>query len=365
LLKKEKMENEENIVKSFVLNGEKKIGYILLPGFYTEWENESGSSCANDVAKEIIKLKRENIDGLILDLRYNGGGSLGEAMEMAGIFIDEGPLFSLRDKAGKLQTLKDPNRGTIYDGPLALMVNGQSASASEILSACLQDYNRAVIVGSTTYGKATGQQMFSLDTLSNKAEPAPGMDMVKITGEKLYRLTGATAQFSGVIPDVALPDAFDAMEYREKFSKQALLPDTAKRNSYYKALQPLPAGKLSALSLQRTKNNEEFNSVRQFIDAERKFLSGRMNTIPLKWDAFEKWMKENNPDDEPGKESKAPTKKFTVENHARDKELLFNNAYAKEVNSVWLQNLAEDIYVEETFSVLLDLINLRTTPVKN
>ena len=100
LLRKEKSENEENIVKSFVLKGEKKIGYILLPGFYTEWENETGSSCANDVAKEILKLKKENIDGLILDVRYNGGGSLGEALEMIGIFMEEGPLAALKVKMG-------------------------------------------------------------------------------------------------------------------------------------------------------------------------------------------------------------------------------------------------------------------------
>ena len=148
MLKKEKLENEENIVKGFVLQGEKKIGYILLPGFYTEWENESGSSCANDVAKEIVKLKKENIDGLILDVRYNGGGSLGEALEMTGIFIDEGPVVGIKSKDPKVVFLKDPNRGTIFSGPMVLMVNGQSASASEMLAAALQDYNRAPHVGS-------------------------------------------------------------------------------------------------------------------------------------------------------------------------------------------------------------------------
>src|SRR5688572_21233923 len=163
-LRKEKIENEENIVRGFVLKGEKKIGYILLPGFYTEWENESGSSCANDVAKEIVKLKRENIEGLILDVRFNGGGSMGEAMELTGIFIDEGPLAGTKYRDGKVAFMKDPNRGQIYTGPMVLMVNGQSASASEMLAAALQDYNRAVIVGSNTFGKATMQQMMPLDT---------------------------------------------------------------------------------------------------------------------------------------------------------------------------------------------------------
>jgi carboxyl-terminal processing protease len=146
LLRKEKINNEENIVKGFVLKGAKKIGYILLPGFYTEWENEAGSSCANDMAKEIVKLKKENIEGLILDVRFNGGGSVKEAIDMIGIFIDEGPLAAEKGGDGKQVTFRDPNRGTIYDGPMALMVNGQSASASEMLAASLQDYNRAVII---------------------------------------------------------------------------------------------------------------------------------------------------------------------------------------------------------------------------
>ena len=365
LLRKEKLENEENIVKSFVLKGEKKIGYILLPGFYTEWENETGSSCANDVAKEIIKLKKENIDGLILDVRFNGGGSVGEALEMAGIFIDEGPLSAEKNKEGKQIALKDPNRGTIYDGPLALMVNGQSASASEMLAASLQDYKRAVIVGSNTYGKATMQQMFLLDTISKKAALAADKDMVKITVAKLYRLNGESAQFNGVAPDVTLPDAFDVLEFREKFSKQALAPDTAKRNNYYKPLQPLPVNELAKRSAVRVNESSEFREIKKFIETEKKMTTFTTITIPLKWDSFEKWMQQNEPQEEILKGEGTATKKFTVENHARDKELLRNNPYAKEVNEVWLQNLSEDIYIEEAFSVLLDLINLQQPSTKN
>ena len=372
LLRKEKIENEENIVKGFMLKarlpdgqGEKKIGYILLPGFYTEWGNESGSGCANDVAKAIIRLKKENIDGLILDVRYNGGGSLGEALEMAGIFIDEGPLASEKNRDGKQITLKDPNRGTIYDGPMVLMVNGQSASASELLAAMLQDYNRAVIVGSDTYGKATAQRSFSLDTLSNKAEPVENKEMVKITFAKLYRLTGGSAQFSGVSPDVVLPDAFDALKYREKFSKYALTPDTGKRNSYYKPLPSLPVSELVRRSATRVIASNEFMEIKKFIEDEKKLQAVTMRTIPLKWDSFERWVKENEMDEGISNEEETPTKKFTVENHAGDKELFRNNAYAKEVNEVWLKNIAVDIYIEEAFSVLLDLINLHKTANQN
>ena len=165
---KEKIETEEDVVKGYLLSGGKKIGYISLPGFYTTWEDETGSGCANDMAKEIIKLKKENIDGLVLDLRYNGGGSMFEALQLCGIFIDEGPLAGIRDKTGKVIFHKDPNRGTIYDGPLVVMINNQSASASELVAAALQDYNRAVIVGSPSYGKATMQVVFPMDTTAGK-----------------------------------------------------------------------------------------------------------------------------------------------------------------------------------------------------
>lgn len=365
LLRKEKIENDENIVKGFVLQGEKKIGYILLPAFYTEWGNESGSGCANDVAKSIIRLKKEKIDGLILDVRYNGGGSVGEALEMAGIFIDEGPLSSEKMKDGKQITLKDPNRGTIYDGPMALMINGQSASASELLAATLQDYNRAVIIGSDTYGKATAQRTFSIDTISNLALPADNKEMVKITFAKLYRITGGSAQFNGVSADIILPDAFDALEFREKFSKYALRPDSGKRNSYYKPLAALPINELKKKSETRVSANDDFNEIKKFIENGKKIYGAATRTIPLKWDLFEKWMNENDKAENILDKEGEPSKKYAVVNHAGDKEAFRNNEYAREANEVWLKNLAGDIYIEEAFSVLLDLINLQKTKNQN
>lgn len=365
LLRKEKIENDENIVKGFVLHGEKKIGYILLPAFYTEWGNESGSGCANDVAKSIIRLKKEKIDGLILDMRYNGGGSVGEALEMAGIFIDEGPLSSEKIKDGKQITLKDPNRGTIYDGPMALMINGQSASASELLAATLQDYNRAVIIGSDSYGKATAQRMFSIDTISREALPADNKEMVKVTIAKLYRLNGSSAQFNGVSPDVVLPDAFDALEFREKFSKYALTPDEGKKNSYYKPLSALPINELAKKSAARVTASDDFNEIKKFIEYGKKLYGETTRTIPLKWDLFEKWMIEYEKFESILNKEETPTKKFTVENHAGDKEAFRNNAYAREINEVWLKNIAGDIYIDEVFSVLIDLINLQKTNNQN
>ena len=360
-LRKEKIENEENIVKGFVLKGEKKIGYILLPAFYTQWENETGSSCANDVAKEIVKLKRENIDALILDVRYNGGGSLGEAMEMAGIFIDEGPLMGQKQKTGKLIYLKDPNRGTMYSGPMALMVNGQSASATEILAAALQDYNRALIIGSNTFGKATMQQMMVLDTITNKpGSITNAKDIVKITVGKLYRLNGETAQLNGVSPDIVLPDAFDGLDYREKFFPFALASDRVAKNSYYKPLPALPGNELAGKSAERVNTNKEFSVIKKMA-AGMKARREKSETIPLNADGFEQWAKQHELElDFLKGNTSSVSKKFTVDNHGLDKALLASNSgYAKEINNEWLRNIAEDIYIQETFFVLCDMINLQ------
>ena len=365
-LRKEKSENEENIVKSFLLKGEKKIGYILLPGFYTEWENEKGSSCANDVAKEILKLKRENIEGLILDVRYNGGGSIGEALDMIGIFIDEGPLAAEKDKTGKLVTLKDPNRGTIYDGPLTLMVNGQSASASEMLAAALQDYHRAAIVGSNTYGKATGQVMFPMDTITSKTITGNEKgDIIKITIGKLYRLNGETAQLKGVAPDVVLPDAFDGLEIGERFEKFPLVADTVKKNNYYKPLPYLPVKELSSRSVARINANPDFLVIKRIVEEQQKMRQATTRTIPLKAELFEKWMQQQELDMKAMKGEGKPGSQFTVENHGPDKQLLANNQYAKEMNDAWLKNLADDIYLQEAFLVLTDLINLQRASKTN
>ncbi|MGZ3923882.1 MAG: carboxy terminal-processing peptidase, partial [Flavisolibacter sp.] len=358
-LQKEKIEKQDDVVKGYVLNGAKKIGYVSLPGFYTTWEDEKGSGCANDLAKEIVRLKKENVEGLILDVRFNGGGSLEEALQLAGIFIDEGPLTGVRDKTGKLVFLKDPNRGTVYDGPLVLMVNGQSASASELLAAALQDYNRAVLVGSPTYGKATMQQVFPMDTLmNNPSAPSPN-GYVKITEGKLYRVTGQTAQLNGVTPDIQLPDAFDALHYGERFTVDALRSDTVKRNAYFKPLDPLPVSQLRQSSSQRLSDNQRFQQINTAI-GKRKSEESSARVIPLKLESFEKWAKDNNTfallyGDKHG----SPGKIFVPQNHKDESQQVSWDAYAKTLNEGVLKNIQQDIYIEEAYQIILDLIKLQ------
>lgn len=362
-LRKEKISNEESIVKSFILTGEKKIAYILLPGFYTQWEKENGSSCANDVAKEIVKLKKENIDGLILDVRYNGGGSLGEALGMAGIFIDEGPLFGQKQKAGKAQYIKDPNRGTIYDGPMVLLVNGQSASASELLAATLQDYNRAVIAGSVTYGKATMQVIVPADSSRTSANSTG--DFIKLTIGKIFRLTGFSAQLNGVQPDIPLPDIFDGIEYREKYQPAALRPDTIAKNNYYKPLPALPLSSLAAKSAARVSQNAAFRSVQEQVNRQKLFVKAATVTIPLQWTAFQQWKEKNDPDEASMEDAAGTTPgPFKAGNHTADNQFMQTSEYAAAINKSWLERLEADLYIREAFAIACDLAQSVTTSPK-
>jgi carboxyl-terminal processing protease len=265
-------DEEEDKVTGFLLKGQKTVGYISLPAFYEDWEDSKGvNGCANDVAKEIIKLKKEGIGGLILDLRYNGGGSVQEAVALAGLFIDAGPVGQVKAKDERVYTLKDVVRGTVWDGPLLVLVNGNSASASEVVAGTLQDYNRALIVGSPTYGKATAQIVLPMDTtielatLNPKAEAA---SYIKVTISKLYRINGATAQFSGVIPDVALPDPPDANAHRESDEAFALPPTPIEPNKYYRALPPLPVAAEKTIATTSMSTNEYFRQAAGFKKAD-------------------------------------------------------------------------------------------------
>ncbi|QES89375.1 S41 family peptidase [Rhizosphaericola mali] len=274
LTRSENTEDDDNKVKSFILKGEKTIGYISLPAFYKDWEHEENiDGCANDVAKEIVKLKEANIDALILDVRFNGGGSVSEAAELAGIFIDAGPIGIMHVRNEKNTLLNDVNRGTVYDGPLLYMINGYSASASEIVAAALQDYNRALVVGSRSYGKATGQLIIPLDTTVNLEKynelDSLKQEYLKITSMKLYRVDGSMAQFYGVAPDVVLPDLSSIYPQYEGDEPYALKPDRIAGNKYYKPFgYPLPKFQSYADSAMMKSNY--FTELNKIISTEHK-----------------------------------------------------------------------------------------------
>jgi carboxyl-terminal processing protease len=277
ILQKEKAVLDDDLgkVKSFLLKGKRTVGFISLPAFYSEWENgrPDGVGCADDVGKEIIKLKKEGMDALILDLRYNGGGSVPEAIALTGIFIDAGPVAMVKDQDQKLYTLKDMNRGTLYDGPLLIIVNGFSASASEMFAAALQDYNRALIIGSPTYGKATAQVILPLDTAAglqsgNHSSPSDGF--LKITISKLYRINGTTAQENGVQPDIRIHDLTEVEPEREKTSAFTIHAAAVDPNRYYQPYHPLPGEEMRRFARSFTDSSRYFMALKDYIDYRNK-----------------------------------------------------------------------------------------------
>ena len=364
-LMKKKMEageEDNNRVKSFVLKGKKNIGYISLPAFYSDWEDEENNvnGCANDVAKEIIKLKKENIEGLILDLRYNGGGSMQEATELAGIFIDAGPVQLIKEKDGKVLTLKDANRGTIYDGPLAVMVNGYSASASEMVAGVLQDYNRALIVGTPTYGKATAQIVLPMDTtikLDKNGIDKNAESYLKTTVSAIYRVNGNTAQAKGVTPHILLPDITAAAAEKEANEKHALHPALIDANKYYRPLPPLNTTALESFA----KNETAASSFYKEITAYASLLKEEQKPMDVSLklgDALQKLKTEAaiETPEEFAAAKKDTVAVYTVQNNSYETHRLKTSEGLRELNEKWKLWLQYEPYLKTVYQLLLLMI---------
>jgi len=338
-LAKSKIELTDNAIRSYVLNGSTKVGYIMLPGFYGS-DGESTKGCADDVAREILKLKKENISGLILDLRFNGGGSLLEAISLAGVFIDNGPLALMQEVDQPAVTLKDLNRGTLYTGPLVILINGYSASASELVSAALQDWNRAILMGSKTYGKATGQIILPVDN--------PALNgFIKITNERLYRVTGKSLQQKGITPDITLPDAYESFFQRERNLRNSIVPDSIIKKVYYSALPALPLVELKQRSIHR-----QTNAFKEIV-AVADLLT---EPIPLNPIAFTSYYSQFNEDYKP-----TPSKIYTVSITGFDTNLHVADSYRKIVSEEVLEEISKSRYIEEAFQVIQDYIALTKT----
>lgn len=203
----------------------KRIGVIRLPTFYADFEakrrgDPDARSATTDVAKLLAELKAEKVDGVVVDLRGNGGGSLTEAVELTGLFVDTGPVVQVREAGGRISIESDDDAGVAWDGPLAVLVDRSSASASEIFAAAIQDYGRGLIIGETTFGKGTVQNLIDLDRFQNTREPRFGQ--LKLTVAQFFRIDGGTTQFNGVVPDLAFPVTLDASEFGESSYDNAL-----------------------------------------------------------------------------------------------------------------------------------------------
>ncbi len=360
ILFKEKMEsdNEANKVKSFLLKGIKTVGFISLPSFYQDWEDESAGAngCANDVAKEILKLKKENIEGLIIDLRYNGGGSMQEAIELSGIFIDVGPVGMEKGKDAKMVTLKDVNRGTIYDGPLMIMVNGYTASAAEMLAGTLQDYHRAVITGTPTYGKATAQVILPMDTTISFEKDISKIktdSYFKVTVSQLYRVNGTTAQAKGVQPDVFLPDMLEVHPQRESGNSYTLISLPVEGNKYFKPYPANDLDNLRTLAQQKIDGSSYFRRLKNYIDFEKADEKEEVSLqFSVAMDKEKKALQKNVSADSVIIE-KAP---YTIENNVFEKKQLEVNDKLKEMNDQWTKFLSKDPYLQIAYDMILLMI---------
>jgi carboxyl-terminal processing protease len=352
-LRKEKMEMEENIVQSFILTGEKKIGYISLPAFYTQLENDDAVGCANDVAREIIKMKRENIEGLILDIRFNGGGSMKEALELVGLFIDYGPVTVAMNKDNNPVVMRDMNRGAVYMGPMVVMVNSMSASASEIFAAALQDYNRAVIVGDVTYGKATGQIVLPVEGVNGVPQAMSG-EFVKVTVEKFFRLNGKTHQMTGVVPDILLPDYFSNFPITERHKLNSLSYDSISKKTYFQPLKPLPIKSLKEKSISRISNDENFKAVLALTGSDYQRMQFRLQPELFKQDfsKYSQWIQ--GLDDSSNRSSTS----FQVKNIGFNENHINMNPFKSDYIKTLADEIQNSIYIEEAYHITKDLIKL-------
>jgi len=353
---------EETFVKGTVITDDKtggKYGYIKIPSFYRDFEqsNRGGKArnSTDDLKAELDKLVKENIRGLVLDLRNNGGGALSDSISMAGMFIKTGPVVQVKDSYGNMKTLSDDDPSIAYDGPMVVLVNKFSASASEILAGALQDYGRAVIVGGDhTHGKGTVQTILDLDSrfhYKNMDRYKP-LGALKITIQKFYRVTGESTQFRGVVPDIVLPDSFQYLKTGEQYGEHSLPWDTAGGAAYSKWKKRPAIARIKEKSAARTSSNSEFAEVTR--EAARVKERSEHTVQSLVMDDARKEREDErkaaksgakfhglgDPDDPDDSGKPAVSGKAQTE---------------EEKQAAWLKGLKEDPYLGESIAVINDI----------
>ncbi len=350
---------EETYAKSVIVkdpNSNKRIGYIYLPSFYVNFNAKNGGRrSADDVLKEINKLKKEKVDALIIDLRNDGGGSLSDVVTMAGFFIPKGPIVQVKQKKGAARQLSDTDPSVQYDGPLAVMVNSNSASASEIFAAALQDYDRAVIIGGKqTFGKGTVQRFINLDDIVNgKADKYKPFGALKLTFQKFYRVSGGSTQLKGVVPDVILPDNYMYLEYGEAEMDYRLPYDEINSASYIKTNDLTNRESIINSSKNRIKGNETFDLIEEQAKLIKKHKDETVVSLNLeKYKAFEKDRKEEN---KKFKEIYSDTTLILVSPLAADWQFIEKDSTKMQTAKKWHKRLMSDPYLLESIKVVEDL----------
>jgi carboxyl-terminal processing protease len=260
-----------------------KTGYISLPSFYHDFQNPKGRNSASDVRRELERLKAQGAEAIVLDLRNNGGGSLDDAVRMAGLFLPWGPMVQVKDRRGAGDVLEDIDPAVVFAGPLVVMVNTFSASASEILAAAMQDYGRAVIVGAdTTFGKGTVQQVIDLDNFAGAGESGlKPLGSLKLTVQKFYRVNGGSTQFKGVVPDILIPDAYTELDVGEKSLEHALPWDAARPLRVQRWFDAPPLPQLQSKSRARVAANPYFKRLHEALRDQARFRDREKVTLQM------------------------------------------------------------------------------------
>jgi carboxyl-terminal processing protease len=350
---REKIKLEEQTAKKEILNFKQgastyKLGLITIPMFYRDFEGARKreadfKSTSADVRKFLNEFKQEGIDGLVIDLRNNGGGSLVEAVELTGLFIPKGPVVQRKQSDGKISQEIDRDPAQVYDGPMAIIINRFSASASEIFAAAIQDYKRGIIVGEQSYGKGTVQSVIDLDNyMANEKDP---VGQLKITLEKFYRVNGSSTQHKGVSPDFALPSAFSAEEFGES-SQPSALPWDMIPTTVYTPTNTIVAPALAHLQAAfqtRLKTKPDLIKLKQ--DFERWKKIKEQNSISLN---FEKRKKELD------EQKKKPDESQAVMDALGGTD---ETAADKDKKEKAADKHAKDAYLKETQQILSDWIS--------
>lgn len=357
------VELEETYAKSSIIekNG-KKVGLIYLPKFYIDFENEDNRDAAKDVAVEVNRLKKAGVEGIIMDLRDNGGGSLKTVVDITGLFIDEGPVVQIKSSNGKKEVLFDHDPKVQWDGPLVVLQNNFSASASEIFAAAIQDYKRGVIIGSKqSYGKGTVQTVFDLNQLVLKMNPPMGdFGALKITGQKFYRINGGSTQLEGVSSDIAIPDRYSYIKIGERDEKRAMLWDKIDPATYNVSNSILNYDAVVVNSKKRLTENAQF----KLIDENAKWINDRKDESVVSLN-LEKFVQEQKTLEQVSKKYKEITKyknSLVVSNVPEEAELIKQDAIFAQKRKDWFEAISKDAYVDEAVNVLTDI---KTSNVKS
>lgn len=361
LIREEIVLDETFARSAIVTEGTDKIGYIYLPEFYADYEREDGNRCSEDIAKEIIKFKAENVKGIVIDLRNNGGGSLYEVIQMVGLFINQGPVVQVRDREGKSTVLSDRQSGTLYDGPLAVMVNEFSASASEIFAGAIQDYKRGVIIGSTsTYGKGTVQRSVPFGNPIDQFSGRTDMGAVKLTFQMFYRVNGASTQLRGVESDIVLPDSYEYLKLREKDNESALPFHKIATAPYFVWTQSSVYESAIASEKERIQKDTNFNTLKNNLSWIASKSEGYAPLNLADYQALQvkikKVVEQNNA-------LLKPAKNLTINPVAVDNDKFYNNPDKNkgERYKAWLNALKSDMPISETVKVMNKMIAAKSS----